>query len=115
MSRRVDQRGTHAVSGLENGLEALRQSEEFRGPVEPLDGHECNDHFAQIYESDAERFAAAIPFVRDGLDRNERCLYVVDDSSTQEVKAAMRDAGIDVDDAVETGQDALRRVPTPVR
>jgi KaiC/GvpD/RAD55 family RecA-like ATPase len=53
--------------------------------------------------------------VRDGLDRNERCLYVVDDSSTQEVKAAMRDAGIDVDDAVETGQDALRRVSTPVR
>ena len=44
---------------LESGLEALQSGSEFRGPVEYLDGHHCNDHFAQIYETDEERFAAA--------------------------------------------------------
>jgi len=103
MSYPVEQGSEQTVSGLGTGLEALQQSREFRGPVEPLDGHQCNDHFAQIYESDEERFAAAVPFVRHGLDRNERVLYVVDQSSEQEVTARMRDAGIDVDAAVESG------------
>lgn len=98
---RSDQPGT---PGLESGLEALRQSPEFRGPVESLDGHDhANDHFALIYKNRDEQFAAAIPFIRQGLEQGERCLYVADDNSKAEVLEAMRARGIDVDGALDSG------------
>ena len=94
---------------LETGLEALRSSPEFRGPVEPLDDHDhahghANNHFALIYESQEEQFAAAIPFIRQGLDRGERCLYITYENSRKEVEAAMREYGIGVDAALASGQ-----------
>ncbi|QRV15994.1 MEDS domain-containing protein [Haloterrigena salifodinae] len=98
---RSDQPGT---PGLESGLEALRQSPEFRGPVEPPDSHDhVNDHFALIYKNRDEQFAAAIPFIRQGLEQGERCLYVADDNSKAEVLEAMRAYGIDVDGALDSG------------
>ncbi|APW96860.1 histidine kinase [Halobiforma lacisalsi AJ5] len=92
---------------LETGFEALRASPSFRGPAEPLEDHEhehANDHFALIHESEAEQFAAAMPFVRQGLERDERCLYITHDHTAAEIEAAMRADGIDVDVALESGQ-----------
>jgi GAF domain-containing protein/PAS domain-containing protein/DNA-binding CsgD family transcriptional regulator len=89
----------------ESGLAALRASPAFRGPAEPLEDHDhANDHFALVYESQDEQFAAAIPFIRQGLERDERCLYITFENSREEVLAAMRDYGIDVDAALESGQ-----------
>ncbi|NEU58640.1 MEDS domain-containing protein [Halorussus sp. MSC15.2] len=95
---------------IETGLEALQSGAEFTGPVEKLGGHHCNDHFAQVYETDAERFAAAVPFVRHGLERDERVMYVVDKSSEAAVTAALLDAGIDADTALDTGQLSFHTV-----
>ena len=103
MSRGNTRSDGRAGLTLENGLEALNASPEFRGPVEPLDGHESNDHLALIYESRAEQFAAAVPFVRQGLERGERCMYIADENTETEVVAAMRERGVDVDAALESG------------
>ncbi|WP_435180376.1 MEDS domain-containing protein [Halorussus sp. AFM4] len=92
-----------AGAPLEPGLEALETGPEFRGPVERLDGHHCNDHFAQIYETDEERFAAAVSFARHGLESGERVMYVVDEDREAEVRAALRDGGVDVAAAVHSG------------
>ncbi|MFC4449070.1 MEDS domain-containing protein [Halorussus aquaticus] len=88
---------------LETELETFQSNREFDGPVESLDDHTCNDHFAQIYETTEEKFAAAVPFVRHGLERGERVLYVVDETAEAEVRAAVRDAGLDVDTALDSG------------
>ncbi|MXV62053.1 histidine kinase [Natronorubrum sp. JWXQ-INN-674] len=99
-----DESGDESVT-LETGLEALRSSPEFRGPAERIEDHDhANDHFALIYESQAEQFAAAVPFIRQGLERNERCLYITHHNTRTAVLAAMRDGGIDVDAALESGQ-----------
>ncbi|WP_089787120.1 MEDS domain-containing protein [Natronobacterium haloterrestre] len=94
---------TDDVLGLESPLEALETSSDFRGPVEPMDGEFCNDHLALIYESPADQFAAVVPFLRQGLERGERCVYVTDEASEAEVRAALRDGGIDVESATESG------------
>ncbi|UPV73444.1 MEDS domain-containing protein [Halorussus limi] len=99
----TDRRSDRTTLGLESGLEALRESPAFRGPVEPLDGHDSNDHLALVYETREEQFAAAVPFVEQGLDRNERCLYIADENSETEVLDAMRNADVNVDDALESG------------
>jgi len=89
--------------GLESGLDALRESSGFRGPVEPLDGHETNDHFALIYETQCEQFDTAVPFVEQGLERGEQVLYIADENSETAVLDAMRERGVDVDAALATG------------
>jgi hypothetical protein len=37
-----------------------------------------HDHLCSIYESAEEQFAVAIPFIRIGLDRGEKCIYIAD-------------------------------------
>ncbi|WP_232702505.1 sensor histidine kinase [Halobacterium wangiae] len=89
---------------VETGLQALRDSAEFRGPIEPLEGVPANEHIALFYESRDEQFAAMVPFVRQGLERGERVMYVIDDSTDEEsVVAAMRDRGVEVDGALASG------------
>ncbi|WP_335343072.1 MEDS domain-containing protein [Halomontanus rarus] len=104
MSHPVKEGPRHDTSGVEHGLEALRRSPAFRGPVEPLDDHEhTTDHLALVYESRDEQFAAAIPYIHQGLERGERCVYITHENSREAVVEAMRDWGIDVDDALESG------------
>jgi PAS domain S-box-containing protein len=66
------------------------------------------DHICLIYENPAEQLAVAVPFIRDGLDRGERCLYIADDCIIDEVVQALVAAGVDVAQKRERG--ALRFV-----
>jgi PAS domain S-box-containing protein len=58
-----------------------------------------HDHFCSIYESPQEHYAVAIPFIRIGLDRGEKCIYIADDGTVGDVRQAMESEGIDVDRA----------------
>ncbi len=98
------------VLDLESPLDALQQSPQFNGPVESPNGEFCNDHFALIYESRDEQFAAAVPFIQQGLERGEHCLYVLDEASEPAVRDALQSGGIDVDDAVESGALAFATI-----
>ncbi|WP_255171127.1 MEDS domain-containing protein [Natrononativus amylolyticus] len=104
MSRPVRKDHQRSLSSREHGLDALRQSPAFIGPVEPLDDHKhTNDHLALIYESRDEQFAAVVPYIRQGLEQGERCVYITHETSREEVTQAMHEGGIDVDDALESG------------
>ncbi len=65
--------------------------------------HGPDNHLALIYESFDEQLASVVPFVRQGLERGERLLYVVDENTESELADAFRAAGIDVDGARESG------------
>jgi PAS domain S-box-containing protein len=56
-----------------------------------------HDHFCSIYESPQEHYAVAIPFIRIGLERGEKCIYIADDGAVGDVRQAMQSEGIDVD------------------
>ena len=62
--------------------------------IEKLGMH---DHLCLIYETQEEQFAAVIPFIRIGLERGEKCVYIVDDNTAVAVLEAMRADGIDID------------------
>jgi len=64
-----------------------------------------HDHFCSIYESPEEHYAVAVPFIRIGLDRGEKCIYIADDGTIGDVREAMQSEGIDVDRA--TASNAL--------
>jgi hypothetical protein len=71
---------------------------------------QLGSHACLFYENQDEQFAIAAEYVKQGLARNERCLYVCDDCTHDEVVAALGGAGIDV--ARETGRGALLIVTT---
>jgi signal transduction histidine kinase len=58
-----------------------------------------HDHLCSIYESPEDHYAVAIPFIRIGLDRGEKCIYIADDGTVGDVCHAMESEGIDVDRA----------------
>jgi hypothetical protein len=66
------------------------------------------DHLCLIYETPEEQFAAVVPFMRDGLAREEQCFYIADERTVAEVRGALRGAGVDV--AAEEDRGALRIV-----
>lgn len=62
-----------------------------------------HDHLCLIYENKEEQFAAIVPFMRIGLERGEKCIYIADENTATEVLEAMRAGGIDVDAALKKG------------
>ena len=66
-----------------------------------------HDHLCSIYESPEEHFAVAIPFIRIGLGRGEKCIYIADDGTEPVVRDAMEAAGIDVERAIATDRLVL--------
>jgi PAS domain S-box-containing protein len=61
-----------------------------------------HDHFCSIYESPEEHYAVAIPFIRIGLERGEKCFYIADDGMIDDVCQAMQSEGIDVERATRS-------------
>ncbi|GAB3676582.1 MEDS domain-containing protein [Halopiger thermotolerans] len=80
---------------------------DIRGLPESVDSHDDNDHYALIYEDRRQQFETVIPFIQEGLERGEQCLYVADDNTVDEVLEAMRTRGIEVDRALESGALAV--------
>src|SRR5258708_2785588 len=68
-----------------------------------------HDHLCSIYESPEEHLAVAIPFIRIGLDRGEKCIYIADDGTQAAVRDAMHAEGIDVERAIATDSLVLEK------
>ncbi|HEX5752820.1 MAG TPA: MEDS domain-containing protein [Archangium sp.] len=65
-------------------------------------GH--GDHLCLVYENAEEQWDAVIPYMAEGLARNEACLYVIDDRALDEVRQAFIAYGVDIDAHVRSGQ-----------
>jgi chemotaxis family two-component system sensor kinase Cph1 len=81
--------------------EKAKALRELVGAIENIHVH---DHLCLIYETREEQFSAVIPYLRIGLERGEKCLYVVDDTTADMVIDGMKAAGMDVETALESGQ-----------
>ena len=75
--------------------------------IESLEQLGPHDHFCSIYENPEEHYAVAIPFMRMGLDRGEKCIYIADDGTIGDVREAMQSEGIDVEGAIESNSLVL--------
>ncbi len=53
------------------------------------------DHVCTVYESPEQQLRVIAQYIKAGLDGGERCLYIVDDRSTDDVLDALHAAGAD--------------------
>jgi PAS domain S-box-containing protein len=66
------------------------------------------DHLCSIYESDAERISVALPFLRIGLARGEKCVYVGEDGGEAAVANALAAEGLDLERLIANGSLVLK-------
>jgi PAS domain S-box-containing protein len=65
------------------------------------------DHACLLYNKDpAEQVRALVPYIKQGLEEGEQCIYVADDQTVEDVARILESAGIDVRRESERG--ALR-------
>lgn len=89
--------------GLEGALGVVDTQRSVTGVHAYHEGERANDHLASIYDTHNDQFEVVVPFIQRGLDRGERCLYVADDNTREEVLDALRKGGIDVASARDSG------------
>jgi hypothetical protein len=73
-------------------------------PVDEI-GH--GHHACGVFRSDAERQEVAVDYVSRGLRSGDRLWYVADTPSTGQAVEWLRAGGLDVDDALTSGQLAV--------
>jgi len=74
-------------------------------------GLDLHQHLCFIYETQDEQFAAALPFLRSGLERGGKCFFVADQNSGNAVLNALRKAGTQVDRYLKNGELILANKP----
>ena len=62
------------------------------------------DHLCCIYETEEEHRAAVVPFLRQGLERGEKVVYIVDARASETILGYLRDDGLDVESCLAGGQ-----------
>jgi len=74
-------------------------------PILPsLRAMKAGDHYCGIVRSDAEQQRIVTDFVRLGIERNERMLYIVNLLTAAQLKSMLSEAGIDAEALVAKGQ-----------
>lgn len=65
--------------------------------------YQQGDHVCTLFLSPEEQLAAAVEYIRGGLERGERCLYVCGEHTPAQLAEALRKAGINVDAEMHRG------------
>jgi hypothetical protein len=74
-------------------------------PILPsIESMHAGDHYCGIYRTDEDQRRLIVDFVRAGLERHEKMMYLVNIHSGAQLAALLEDAGIDVTRLVDAGQ-----------
>lgn len=64
--------------------------------ISSVDSYKLGDHISCIYRTNDELFSAIIPFFIDGLNKGNKCIYILGEQSQDEVIKAFTDSGVDL-------------------
>ena len=97
----------HAQAERRRVEEALRESEE-RYPrlysLHTITNLEPGDHLCCLYETEEEHRAVLTLFLRQGLERGEKVVYIVDARTAEIILDYLRDDGLDIEPHLASGQ-----------
>ena len=63
-----------------------------------------HDHLCLIYDTKEEWREAVVPFIAIGLGRGEKCIYIMDTSTSEDIRRYLAQEGVDVAAAESAGQ-----------
>ena len=65
------------------------------------------EHACLLYDDPEEQFALVAPYIRQGLMREDHCVYVAADRTIDDVRRLLGDVGIDVEQQIANGRLVL--------
>lgn len=68
----------------------------------------AGDHYCGIFRTDEDHRRIVVDFVRDGIARGEKMLYLVNIHTAAHLVNILRDAGIDAEPYIASGQLTIR-------
>lgn len=68
-----------------------------------IEGLKQGTHMCSIYRTREEQLSLIVPFVAQGLTNHEKCFYIVDESTREEIGAALKKSGIDIESHINRG------------
>ena len=77
-------------------------------PLRSVDDLAPGDHACCFYETEDERQAVVVPFLRQGLERGHKVGYIVDADTVEAARARLGGVGIDIEACVARGQMVIR-------
>lgn len=77
---------------------------QYTPPLLALQHMRPGDHYCGIFKTDAEQRRLAIDFVRLGVERNDKMLYLVNLQTAVQLKSTLAAADIDADALIAKGQ-----------
>jgi hypothetical protein len=66
-------------------------------------------HICAFFNSADEEYRSLLPFIKEGFERGERAVHIVDETLKADHIGRLRAAGIDADSAAAAGQLEIRR------
>ncbi|MFH1821889.1 MAG: MEDS domain-containing protein [Methanobacteriota archaeon] len=63
---------------------------------EEFEKQELGGHFCSIYRDKEEQLSVVVSFMRVGLKNNDKCVFVLDESTKEEIVQAFKRSNIDV-------------------
>lgn len=73
-------------------------------PSRTLNELKAGDHLCCLYDTEDAYRAAVMPFLRQGFERGEKVLYIVDTHTPQTVKRYLEAEGVDLEPHMARGQ-----------
>jgi hypothetical protein len=70
-------------------------------------GIHFGDHVSSIYQNKEQQFLLIIPFMVEGLKSNQKCVYVFNDNTKEEVIKEFKKAGFELEEYLKSGQFEL--------
>ncbi|NYB52613.1 MAG: PAS domain S-box protein [Methanobacteriaceae archaeon] len=75
-----------------------------RSQIYEIEDLKPGDHLCSLFENDDDHKALLTPYIRFGLEKNEKVLYIVDAHTSEDVLDYLGNDGFDVDPYLESGQ-----------
>jgi two-component system cell cycle sensor histidine kinase/response regulator CckA len=75
--------------------------------VPAIENLKPGDHLCCVYETEEEHRAVLSSFLRQGLERGEKVIYVVDDHAAKTILGYLCDDGVDAEPYLSSGQLAI--------
>lgn len=67
-----------------------------------------HDHYTLLYNNQDEQFQSVIPFIKEGIQKGDRCVYVVGDNTRTEVIELLSKTDIEVQKVIDSGQLSIQ-------
>jgi hypothetical protein len=77
---------------------------EYKSQNNTIEDVDLGYHICSIYKNVEEQFSAVVPFIKKGLDNHQKCVYIVDENSKEDVIAELNKGGIESETYINASQ-----------